>query len=369
MPVQGILAPRRGARDGRSNKSRSFDRIRQQVCNVLTVAASILALEMVLAGSYAAMRPHGTDGAGSTSANSSTKFLAAVASVASHAEVEKAAEVREPVGNSAGLQGEITATAPDAQANSAPKVFAFPDGTAGGLVKVRQEPAANTVAKPSVVEKHTPQRVDHEPAGLKVITPGAGNDAPVALANVESSRSEPKAPTFAFPKGTVGETAEQKHEETEKVNAELEARRRKEMALEPKGLIIVAPGAVAELVVDPSKAAVAESGKSAHDITVVTPGEIDELPAAVAPAASNTCASRPAPAKPSDSMTVRFAKQGAPAWPAAAGQVGNASTGGMYGTSLTFAASPSAAEKQAAQQQKLVFLLHVSGDFDDPGFT
>ena len=42
---------------------------------------------------------------------------------------------------------------------------------------------------------------------------------------------------------------------------------------------------------------------------------------------------------------------------------------GMFGTSLLFAASPTEASKQAAAQEKLVFLLHVSGDFDDPGFT
>jgi hypothetical protein len=42
---------------------------------------------------------------------------------------------------------------------------------------------------------------------------------------------------------------------------------------------------------------------------------------------------------------------------------------GMFGTSLFFAASPAEARKQAVAQEKLVFLLHVSGDFDDPGFT
>jgi hypothetical protein len=42
---------------------------------------------------------------------------------------------------------------------------------------------------------------------------------------------------------------------------------------------------------------------------------------------------------------------------------------GMFGTSLYFAANPTEARKKAATQEKLVFLLHVSGDFDDPGFT
>ena len=42
---------------------------------------------------------------------------------------------------------------------------------------------------------------------------------------------------------------------------------------------------------------------------------------------------------------------------------------GMFGTSILFAANPTEAKKQAGTQEKLVFLLHVSGDFDDPGFT
>jgi hypothetical protein len=42
---------------------------------------------------------------------------------------------------------------------------------------------------------------------------------------------------------------------------------------------------------------------------------------------------------------------------------------GMYGTSLQFAANSFDAMKQAAQQSKLVFLLHVSGDFENPGLT
>jgi len=39
------------------------------------------------------------------------------------------------------------------------------------------------------------------------------------------------------------------------------------------------------------------------------------------------------------------------------------------GTAVTFLASPKIAAAQARQQQKLLFLLHVSGNFEDPGFT
>lgn len=40
-----------------------------------------------------------------------------------------------------------------------------------------------------------------------------------------------------------------------------------------------------------------------------------------------------------------------------------------YGTSVEWAGSPSDAAKLAKEQQKLVFVLHVSGYFEDPKFT
>jgi hypothetical protein len=38
-------------------------------------------------------------------------------------------------------------------------------------------------------------------------------------------------------------------------------------------------------------------------------------------------------------------------------------------TALTWAKSPGAASEQARRDGKLVFLIHVSGNFEDPGFT
>ena len=38
-------------------------------------------------------------------------------------------------------------------------------------------------------------------------------------------------------------------------------------------------------------------------------------------------------------------------------------------TALTWAKSPGAASEQARKERKLVFLIHVSGNFEDPGFT
>jgi hypothetical protein len=42
---------------------------------------------------------------------------------------------------------------------------------------------------------------------------------------------------------------------------------------------------------------------------------------------------------------------------------------GKYGTSVAFLSSPSEAARQARQEEKLVFVLHVSGHFEDPKFT
>lgn len=40
-----------------------------------------------------------------------------------------------------------------------------------------------------------------------------------------------------------------------------------------------------------------------------------------------------------------------------------------HGTTIQFVSSPAEAAKQAAQEKKLVFVLHVSGYFEDPDFT
>ncbi len=40
-----------------------------------------------------------------------------------------------------------------------------------------------------------------------------------------------------------------------------------------------------------------------------------------------------------------------------------------YGTTIEWAGSPSEAAARAKTEQKLVFILHVSGHFEDPEFT
>ena len=49
--------------------------------------------------------------------------------------------------------------------------------------------------------------------------------------------------------------------------------------------------------------------------------------------------------------------------------VGDEEVCGEYGTSVIFADSPAAAAKQALKEEKLVFVLHVSGLFEDSGLT
>jgi hypothetical protein len=44
-------------------------------------------------------------------------------------------------------------------------------------------------------------------------------------------------------------------------------------------------------------------------------------------------------------------------------------SGDFCNTAVHFLASPKLAEEEAAKQHKLVFVLHVSGNFEDPGFT
>ncbi len=53
----------------------------------------------------------------------------------------------------------------------------------------------------------------------------------------------------------------------------------------------------------------------------------------------------------------------------AAAQAGETATCGNHGTSVEFVDTPALAAKKAAKEEKLVFVLHVSGHFEDPRFT
>ncbi len=46
-----------------------------------------------------------------------------------------------------------------------------------------------------------------------------------------------------------------------------------------------------------------------------------------------------------------------------------AECGGDFGTAVHFVKTPSEAARQAVKEEKLVFVLHVSGLFENPDFT
>ena len=48
---------------------------------------------------------------------------------------------------------------------------------------------------------------------------------------------------------------------------------------------------------------------------------------------------------------------------------GGKPTCGSHGTTIDFVDTPNDAAKQANKEEKLVFVLHVSGHFEDPRFT
>jgi hypothetical protein len=48
---------------------------------------------------------------------------------------------------------------------------------------------------------------------------------------------------------------------------------------------------------------------------------------------------------------------------------GEAAGCGRYGTAVQFVDSPAEAARQAKSQEKLVFVLHLSGLFEEPRFT
>ena len=54
---------------------------------------------------------------------------------------------------------------------------------------------------------------------------------------------------------------------------------------------------------------------------------------------------------------------------AAEEDVKSAETCGEFGTSIEFVDSPADAAKKALEDEKLVFVLHVSGNFETPDYT
>jgi hypothetical protein len=66
-------------------------------------------------------------------------------------------------------------------------------------------------------------------------------------------------------------------------------------------------------------------------------------------------------------LSAGLAFAGKPASPSAPPTEG--ATCGSYGTTIEFVESPAKAAEMAKKEGKLVFVLHVSGNFEDPRFT
>jgi hypothetical protein len=56
-------------------------------------------------------------------------------------------------------------------------------------------------------------------------------------------------------------------------------------------------------------------------------------------------------------------------WLSPGSQAAAAEKDACHGTAVEFVDTPSEAAKQALKEKKLVFVLHVSGNFEDPRFT
>jgi len=68
-------------------------------------------------------------------------------------------------------------------------------------------------------------------------------------------------------------------------------------------------------------------------------------------------------------LSAGVALAGKPAAPDSPFAEGTPTRCGSYGTTVEFVDSPAEAAKLAKKEGKLVFVLHVSGNFEDPRFT
>jgi hypothetical protein len=130
-----------------------------------------------------------------------------------------------------------------------------------------------------------------------------------------------------------------------------------------------APAAPAEEACAPLPAV--EQARPEFRPTAPDPMPAAPAPAANIPAAPLTVKAAPVPALPEPVAATAIAPEvesnAFVNLPDAAGP--KATACGQYGTAVDFCDSPVAALKTAAKDQKLVFVLHVAGNFEEPGFT
>jgi hypothetical protein len=130
---------------------------------------------------------------------------------------------------------------------------------------------------------------------------------------------------------------------------------------------VVAAGALALLFMVGMTLAVsagsrpAEVAKASPPVVVPTP-ETD-LPLTLPPETTQAVAPAPTPpVKPAPVPVVELA-------PLPSAEAPACGTGDTYGTAVLFSNSPAEAGRQAAQEKKLLFVLHLSGNLEDDAFT
>jgi hypothetical protein len=92
-----------------------------------------------------------------------------------------------------------------------------------------------------------------------------------------------------------------------------------------------------------------------------------EVAPAVEPAAATEEAPPPAPPAPTRSLTLPV--QPLPRPPEDVVEASEACAGQTYGTGVTFLSDPAEAGRRAGRSGKLLFVLHISGNFEEAQFT
>ncbi len=120
-------------------------------------------------------------------------------------------------------------------------------------------------------------------------------------------------------------------------------------------------------VVEAILAPVAQPERELPAFAKVQPDLGGEKPAPE-PADETLAASKQAP---SDSTPPRLDLQAVEAPPARLAVQGEEADagGGLHGTAVRFARSLTVATRQAKEEDKLLLVMHISGHFEDPGFT
>jgi hypothetical protein len=97
------------------------------------------------------------------------------------------------------------------------------------------------------------------------------------------------------------------------------------------------------------------------------PSEVVQAPVGPAPEALPVSFQKPAASPPLPEGMEEAVLDGLPA--SERPVAGREPRGELHGTAVAFARSPAEAARQALDERKLLFTLHLSGNFEEPGFT